>query len=549
MAHQPHMTVGAYLVRRLEQLGLRHIFGVPGDYALTFFDLLEESDIELINTCNELNAGYAADGYARVSGIGAVCVTYGVGGFSVYNAVAAAYAERVALVVISGGPKTTLRSRLHPNLLHHTVGDMNLQCDIFERITQGAIVLTNPTQAVRQIDETLAACVRYSRPVYIEIPADMVMEACGEPDPWEPDMSLHVDEDVLEEALGETFGAITRASNPVILAGVEVERLGSRGSLLALAARTGFPVATTALGKGVIPEHTPHYVGTYMGALANEEARTIVEESDLLLCLGAWMTDLDLGGYTARLDPNRLILANSERVKVKHHIYEHIPIKNFLNGLVSRLSRGDFDGPDTARPVGARRVACAPVADTKLTTDRFWGRVNDFLRDDHIVVSDTGSATFESLKLRLPQGADYLSQAFYASMGFGIPAALGAKFASPQRRPIVFVGDGAFQMTGQELSSIVRYGQNPVVFLLNNDGYQVERAICDNAYNDLLMWDYALLPEAFGAPRGLCVTTEGGLESALVMAEDRRDSLVFVEIRLERFDFSETLRRIGERLR
>ena len=205
------MTIGAYLVNRLEQIGLRHIFGVPGDYALTFFDLLEESGIELINTCNELNAGYAADGYARISGIGAVCLTYGVGGFSVYNAVAAAYAERVPLVVISGGPKTTLRSRLHPNLLHHTIGDMNLQRDIYERITQGAVVLTSPTQAVMQIDELLAACLRHSRPVYIEIPADMVMEACVEPGPWAPDMSLHVDEDVLEEALGETLGAITRA--------------------------------------------------------------------------------------------------------------------------------------------------------------------------------------------------------------------------------------------------------------------------------------------------------------------------------------------------
>ncbi len=543
------MTIGAYLVNRLEQIGLRHIFGVPGDYALTFFDLLEESGIELINTCNELNAGYAADGYARISGIGAVCLTYGVGGFSVYNAVAAAYAERVPLVVISGGPKTSLRSRLHPNLLHHTIGDMNLQRDIYERITQGAVVLTSPTQAVMQIDELLAACLRHSRPVYIEIPADMVMEACVEPGPWAPDMSLHVDEDVLEEALGETLGAITRAARPVILAGVEVDRLGSREALLTLVARTGFPVATTALGKGIIPEHTPNYAGTYMGALANEEARALVEDSDLLLCLGAWMTDLDLGGYTAHLDPNRMIIANSERVKVRRHIYEHIPIRNFIKGLLSRLSESGFDGPGTARPAEAPRRPYVPVPEARLTTDRFWSRVNHFLRDDHIVVADTGSATFESAKLSLPQGADYLSQSFYASMGFGIPAALGAKLAAPQGRPIVFVGDGAFQMTGQELSSIVRYGQNPVVFLLNNDGYQVERAICDNAYNDLLMWDYTLIPETFGADRGIRVSTEGDLESALVMADARRDALVFVEIRLDRFDFSETLRRIGERLR
>ena len=173
MAHQPHMTVGAYLIRRLEQLGLRHIFGVPGDYALTLFDFLEESGIELINTCNELNAGYAADGYGRISGLGAVCLTYGVGGFSAYNAVAGAFAERVPLVVISGGPKTTLRNRLHPNLLHHTIGDMNLQRDIFERITQAAVVLTSPPRRAgrsmkswRHASGTLVPSISRYRPIW-----------------------------------------------------------------------------------------------------------------------------------------------------------------------------------------------------------------------------------------------------------------------------------------------------------------------------------------------------------------------------------------------
>ncbi len=180
------MTVGRYLVRRLEQLNLKHVFGVPGDYVLRFLDLIEESSIELINTCSELNAGYAADGYARIAGLGAVCITYGVGGFSVYNAVAGAFAERVPLILISGGPRLSLRGRLHPYLLHHTIGDMNLQHNIFAPITQAAVVLRNPVQAMRQIDETLTACIRHSRPVYIEIPADMVDEACRRPAPGSP---------------------------------------------------------------------------------------------------------------------------------------------------------------------------------------------------------------------------------------------------------------------------------------------------------------------------------------------------------------------------
>jgi indolepyruvate decarboxylase len=542
-------TVGAYLIRRLGQMGIGHVFGVPGDYVLKFFDLIEESDIRLVNTCNELNAGYAADGYARIAGVGAVCVTYGVGAFSVYNAVAGAFAERVPLVVVSGGPKTSLRGRLHPYLLHHTVGDMSLQRDIFERITQSAVVLTSVTHAPWQIDEALAACVRYSRPVYIEIPADMVTEGCPPPGEWAPDTSLHVDPEVLDEAIEETLDRISAASRPVILAGVEADRLGARDALLRLIDRTGFPVATTGLGKGVVPERTGGYAGTYIGALANETARKTVEEADLLLCLGAWMTDLDLGGYTARLDENRMIIANSERVKVRHHVYEHVPIKDFLEGLAGRVPERRAGGPreECSEALAGPPYVASPGA--RLTTDRFWDRMSHFLKDGHIVVSDTGSCTFESVKLSLPRKADYIGQAFYASMGYGIPAALGAKLAAPSCRPVVLVGDGAFQMTGQELSTVIRHGQNPVVFLLNNDGYQVERAIYDNAYNDISMWDYTQLVEAFGGSKGVRVSTEGELEAFLAEAAGDVDALMFAEVRLERSDFSATLRRIGEKLR
>jgi indolepyruvate decarboxylase len=543
------MTVGRYLVRRLEQLGLKHIFGVPGDYVLKFFDLIEKSSIDLVNTCDELNAGYAADGYARISGVGAVCVTYGVGGFSLYNAVAGAFAERVPLVVISGGPKLTLRGRLHPHLLHHTIGDMNLQHDIFEKITQTAVVLTNPVQAAKQIDESLAACVRYSRPVYLEIPADMVGEACGEPGPWEPDTALHVDEDVLVEALEETLALIQTASRPTILAGVEACRLGAGEALMSVIDHTGFPVATTALGKGVIPETTPGFVGTYLGALANETTRRTVEEADLLLCLGAWMTDIDLGGYTANLDPGCMIIANSEKVKVKRHVYDHVPLKNFLFGLHSSLSKGNLDRSRVSRPPTAHEKPFIPAPEAKLTTDRFWKRANHFLAEGHIVVADTGSATFESIKFCLPRGADYISQSFYASIGFSIPAALGVNLAAPRCRPVVFVGDGAFQMTGQELSTIIRYHLNPVVFLLNNDGYQIERVIYDNVYNDLQMWNYAAVPAIYGAQEGFHVFTEGDLESVLSAASEHTNTLIFAEIHLERLDFSETLRGLGESLR
>jgi TPP-dependent 2-oxoacid decarboxylase len=549
MTVDDNMTVGRYLVRRLEQIGLRHVFGVPGDYVLKFLNLIEESSLDLVNTCSELNAGYAADAYGRLAGVGAVCITYGVGGFSVYNAVAGAFAERVPLIVISGGPRLSLRGRLHPYLLHHTVGDMRLQHDIFEKITQAAVVLTNPERAVRQIDEVLATCLRYSRPVYIEIPADMVGTRCDSPGPWQPDMALHVDQDVLKEAVEETLALIRAAHNPVILAGVESCRLSANQDLLDVIDRTGFPVATTALGKGVIPEQLPNFIGTYFGSLANESTRATVESADLLLCLGAWMTDIDLAGYTANLDPRRMIIANSEKVKISHHVYDHVPLKDFLNALHASVLKGTFRGSKDAHPSNSLHMPFTPVPEAKLTTDRFWRKINHFITDGHILLTDTGSAAFDGLKLCLPSKADYISQSFYAAIGYAIPAAMGVKFALPRCRPLVFVGDGAFQMTGQELSTIIRYGQNPIVFLLNNDGYQIERVIYDNLYNNLQMWDYTLLPEVYGGTKGIRVITEGDLESALKEANDRADSMVFVEVRLDRFDFSETLRKAGERLR
>jgi TPP-dependent 2-oxoacid decarboxylase len=543
------MTVGRYLVRRLEQMGLTHLFGVPGDYVLKLLDVIEDSGIKLVTTCSELNAGYAADGYARMSGIGAVCVTYGVGGFSVYNAVAGSFAERVPVVVLSGGPKLSLRGRLHPYLLHHTVGNMDLQHAIFQRITQAAIVLTNAEQAVYQIDEALSACLKHSRPVYIEIPADLVDEPCENPGPWTPELALHLDEDVLEEALAETVALIKASSRPAILAGVEACRLGAQQALLDVIHHTGFPVATTALGKGVVPEHIPSFVGTYLGALANETTKDIVEGADLLLCLGAWMTDIDLGGYSASLDPSRMIVANSERVKVRRHVYDHIPLKSFLDGLRTLTDGGTYLRSVESHPFRCLDTPFVPFPDARLTTDRFWARLNHFLDNNHVVVTDTGSATFDSVKVCLPQGADYISESFYASIGYSIPATLGVKLAAPEKRPVVIVGDGAFQMTGQELSTIIRCNLNPVIFLLNNDGYQIERVIYDNRYNDLHMWDYTALPAVYGGKKGIKVSTEGDLEAVLHLAATDVTSLVFAEVIIGRFDYSETLRKMGERLR
>ena len=541
------ITVGQYLVKRLEEAGVKHVFGVPGDYVLRFFDCLEASNIKVIGTCNELDAGYATDAYARINGIGCACVTYGVGGFSLFNAAVGAFAERVPMIIISGAPRSLEHD--HRHLLHHTIGDMDLQRDIYSKITIATATLLNPAEAPRQIDETIAACLREKRPVYIEIPADIVNTACAEPKPLKFEASIESKKAVLDEALDEAVAMLKSAAHPVILAGVEAHRFGLRKELEDLIDHTGYAFATTILGKAVIPEKHPQFLGPYCGAIMRETARLAVEGADVLLSLGNLMTDIDLGAGTARLDVSKAIIANSDKVRIKHHKYDHVNLKDFILGLRSRLPKAKADLARIDHPSARLKEKFTVEPERKISLDRFYDRVNRFLKKDHIVVSDTGDCLFCTAAMYLPEGIEYIGQAFYLSIGYAVPGTLGVGLAAPLRRPILFVGDGAFQMTAQEVSTMIRAGLKPVIFLLNNDGYTIERMIYDGPYNDIQMWKYHMLPQVFGGGWGCEVKTEGELEEALERADKESTQLAFIEVRLDKLDYSEALKKMGKELR
>jgi indolepyruvate decarboxylase len=534
--------VGRYLVQRLEETGLKHIFGIPGDYVLGFYDLLVQSSLQVVGTCTEAGASFAADAYARVNGLGAVCVTYCVGGLNTVNAVAEAYAEKSPLIVISGAPG--LRERIRSPLLHHRVRDFNTQRLIFEQVTVASAALEDPARAPGQIDEALAACQRHKRPVYLELPRDMVDRPCAEPGPLATELPKS-DPQALREALAEATAMLRVARRPVILAGVEVHRFGLQGTLVRLVERTGYPVAATLLGKSVISELHPQYLGIYEGAIGREDVRRAVEGADCLLILGTFMTDIDLGGFTARLDAARTINATSERIAIKHHHFEGVTLQDFLHGLI----RG---------PVGRRRrIAVPPKPERKpfrpqrrrrIRVRRFFARMNDFLRDHDAVVCDPGDSLFGAADLTIHRRTEFLSPAYYTSMGFAVPAALGVQIRNRRLRPVVFVGDGAFQMTGQELSSIARWGLNPIVFVLNNKGYTTERIIHDGPYNDIPDWAYHLFPQVLRAGWGCEVRTEGELEDALVRARANTKSFSLLNIHLAPLDHSAALDRLGKRL-
>lgn len=533
------MTIGRYLIDQLYAHGVEHVFGLPGDYILGFYDRLTKSKIQVITTCDEQGAGYAADAYARVRGLGAVCVTYGVGGLKTANTTAEAFAEKSPVIVISGAPG--IKERRKHALLHHMVRDFDTQKKVYEQLTVASTVLDDPQTAQGEIDRVIHAALRYKRPVYIELPRDVVSVE-GSSIHRHPETPGYTNPDALDEALKEAVAMITAASKPVILACAEIHRFNLQNELLTLALKTGIPVASTILGKSVIAENLPLYLGIYEGATGRESVREYVESSDCLILLGVFMTDLNLGIYTARIDPARSISATSEKLSIRYHSYEDVTLQDFIRGLLNADIPERRWGRIPHPPEPASFTMTDPAAG--ITAQRLFERLDDFLGDDTIVIADVGDALFGAGDLYIHRRTQFLSPAYYASMGFAVPAAIGAQMAAPNSRALVLVGDGAFQMTGMELSTVARYGLNPIVIVLNNQGYLTERGIRDGPYNDVYPWQFSRIPEILSHGKGFVIDTEGQFDEALRVAERTTDTFCILDVRLGKHDRSPALRRL-----
>ena len=536
-------TIGDYLIQRLAAHGVGHVFGIPGDYVLGFYEQLQHSALKTVTTCDEQGAGFAADAYARVRGLGAVCVTYCVGGLKVVNPIAGAFAEKSPVVVISGAPGMSERER--DPLLHHKVRDFETQRRVFEHITVASAALEDADTAFAEIDRVLHAALRYKRPVYLELPRDMIAKT-GRGDHRTTEVHEKSDEPVLREALAEAVAMMNSARRPVVLADVEVHRFGMQDDLLRLVETANIPFAATILGKSVISEQHPLYLGVYEGAMGRDEVRAYVEASDCVILLGAFMTDINLGIYTAKLDLGSAIYATSERLAIRYHTFENVRFKDFVRGLLAGdLRRHEAHAIPTPPPP---REFVPAVPDAPVTIKRLFERVNEFLDDHSIVIADVGNALFGASDLFIRNRTEFLGPAYYASMGFAVPAALGAQMARPDLRPLVLVGDGAFQMTGVELSTIARYGLNPVVIVLNNAGYGTERHMHDGPFNDVLVWQYHKLPALLGIGRGFLVETEKQLDEALDAAAKHTATYCLLDVRLDPMDKSAALGRLAERM-
>jgi len=563
-------TVGEYLLARLRQLGVEHVFGVCGDFVLGFCNQVVESNVEWIGTCNELSAAYAADGYARIKGLGALVTTYAVGELSALNGVAGSFAESVPVVVITGSP-TTEDQKKQP-LLHHTLGDYTIPFKIFSKVTSAQAILDDPKRAPQEIDRVLSVCLTRHSPVYISLPADMCAAKCVAPDPnFQFVKEIEVDDQVLEECLGETLHMLENAKKPIIIGDVELIRKKLQDPFRCLIEKSGYPYTTVMMGKTVLDEDHPQYIGLYEGDRSRAYVKDRVEKADCVIYLGALLTDFNTGGFSADLNPKILITATHDKVIIRYHTYDKIPLETFMTRLSERIPKRDPKTLDIKQAIygcvhkPSRYNENALEASAKhsmkkgekITLHRFFDRVSDFLLPNSVVIAETGVSMFSLAETLLPPQTTFIGQIFYGSIGYTVGAALGAAIAlkDTDHEVVLCIGDGSFQVTAPDLSTFIRHKLKPVIFLINNDGYTIERAITDRhpVFNDIQPWSYHLLPSVFAGQKseakGIDIYTEDQLDDALenyVNKNRKAGQISFLEVHFDRKDMPPTLTKAGE---
>jgi indolepyruvate decarboxylase len=530
------MRLHAFLFDQLWRHGVRHIFGIPGDFALNVYEALEtDGRFRLLRFSHEPAVGFAADGCARITGgLGVCLVTYGAGGLNMVNPVACAYAEESPVVVISGGPgRAERRAGIQ---LHHEVKSFDSQFKVYQEVTEYAAILDDPKTAAAHILRALDVALKRRRPVYLEIPRDMVA-ADILPPPDDAHIELRTDRGAVTEAVAEIAARLRSAAHPVLIVGVEVHRFRLRDQVVALAERLGVPVASSFLGRGVFPTRHPQFAGTYLGLVSPPELRDVVESSDCVLLLGELISETTLGISAERLSERNLLICAARDVLIGYHRYQDTPLEAVIAGLL-----GTDDLPpraSTEAVAGFRAPRAAGSTSGPIAMLQVIDVLNDFVEahPEMPLVSDTGDCLFAAVDIR---SNECVAPAYYATMGFAVPAALGLQAASG-RRPLVLLGDGAFQMTGPELSHAPLFGCNPILVLLNNNSWEMLQTFFPHArYNTTAPWPYAKLAELWGA-RGAEVRTADELTAALAAAfADARASLI--EVHLAKGDISPVLR-------
>jgi TPP-dependent 2-oxoacid decarboxylase len=533
-------TVGSYLATRLVQLGVTHLFGLPGDYNLTLLDeLLAVEGIDWSGSTNELNAAYTADGYARVGRRpGAVVTAHGVGELSAINGIAGSYAEDVPVVHMVGMPSRAAMERGAP--LHHTLLDGDfLRFERMSREVTAAQAVLDPRTAAQEIDRVLLIALNMSKPVYLGVPQD-VANAPVLSEPLRSPLRCIDSEPAAVEAFRKALELRLAGEKGItVLAGPRIRRRGLETMVSELAGLPGVRVASQPGSNALLDEDHPASLGTYFGAATrSDEAREAIDNASLLVMAGTVESDFTTGSFTHRYDSALAVELAVDHARIGRAVYLGVRLEDSLAVLHQLVSESRFAD---ASAVALTAPASVPRGnlDEPVNHERFWAKVQDWLPASTTVAAEIGTALYGALDLRLPPESDLLSQPLWSSIGFTLPAVLGAALARPDRRPVLFIGDGSAQLTVQELGTFYARGIRPVVFVLNNDGYTVERLLqSPNAdYQDIVGWNWTELPAAFGGTdvRTAKVCTVGELQDALQGASDPEHAWL-IEVMLPRMD-------------
>jgi indolepyruvate decarboxylase len=537
-------TIIQHVLRRLNQIGVDDIFGVAGDYAFPVNDaIVEHPAINWIGSCNELNAAYAADGYARMRGVGAVCTTYGVGELAAMSAVAGSYAEHLAVFHLVGTPN--LPTQEGRALVHHTLG--NGEFDLFHRMAEPIVcasAVMTPQNAVSETERLIAEALYHRRPVYMAFPSDVadmpVLSAA-------PSMNMpSSDPASLAAAIDAVTAALNDAGQACVLPGVLLRRLGLQDAAAAFVDASGLPFATMFADKSVLGEDHPNYIGMYVGRLGGEPVRAFVESCDAVLMIGAMLTDGNTAGHTVRLDPDKTITIGHHRTTVGSVVYRNVEMADILGQLSARITTSrqrPAIAPETFGPI-------AGGGDDPITAEVLYPSWANFFRPNDVIMTDTGTSSLGLTFARLPNGAEFHNQTLWASIGWATPAAFGAAVGAPDRRLILITGEGSHQMTAQEIGQFGRRGLRPIVFVLNNSGYLSERMLCKDmaiAYNDIAAWNYVELPHAMGCQGWFTtrVSTCGELDDVLKSAE-QADGAAYIEVITDAYEAPPMYKKLHE---
>jgi indolepyruvate decarboxylase len=554
------MTVAEYLLARLKQAGLAHMFAVPGDYASPFLVALDAMPgITRVGNINELGSGYAADGYARFRGIGAACVQYSVGTFSLLNCTAGSFVERLPVAVISASPSTSDRKLEHTEqiLFHHSTGNLRADQIVFQNVTVASEILRTGAEAPAQIDRAIVAMLTHRRPIYLEGLHDVWTMPCAPPQGRLTPVPASSDPQSLDAALDAAWARIQTAKLPVIWAGIEIRRFGLQDTLQQLVDASGLPFTTTSLGKTILDERQRQFIGTYAGPASPALTRAVMKAADCPIALGTIITDDYLDIMASSF--GAMIEVTDQEARVGYQHYRQVALPDFLDGLLTRFRSARSKPRKYALPAVKAEKPAAVKPDAPLTYTRFYDEMAAVMRDTRLreetvlVLGESTSLYVFGNLFGMPRDS-FVAQAAWGSLGHETGCALGVALGSG-KRPYVVAGDGGFMMICQELSSLVREKCNAVVFVMSNKGYAIEQAFVDITaftpkgafapFDVLPSWDYLALAKAFGA-RGYRATTVKELRGVLAKVKDLKGVPALVEVVIPEKDLAPQLKRLAE---